>query len=201
MNRRDFARVVGIVVLGGLAGCGRPIPSADFEDAVALTKNVFRGLLLGSEERDVTAPTKPDPPLLRAGVYETVLIATDVDGFARVSQGSLPSEAVADVNRRVAEDLNRDLQRRNFGARAVVFGADVRNEQKALLATLTPTTQEGGSPRERAEGKGRTYILIRLTITDPKTGVLLSQRDYYSGRDVKREGDIGPRRVRAKTPT
>ena len=178
--------VVGIMAL---AGCGRGIPAASFDDAVESTQNTLRDLLLGPPpERTATLPTRPDPPLLRKGGYETVLIATDAEGFARISQGSVSVKDIQEMQRRVVEGLDKELKERGFSARGVSFGADVRGEEKALLATLIPTTQEGGSPRERAEGKGKTFILIRLTLTDPKTGAILRQRDYYSGHNVKRSG-------------
>ncbi len=185
MKRRDFVGSLFGAGLLALAGCGGGLPEADFEDAIRTTRGTLRDLLLGVEDTDVTRPVKPDPPLLKQGVYETVLIAADADAFARASQGSLNARDVQQMQRRVVEDLDKDLKRRGFSARNVPFGAGARGAEKALLATLTPITQEGGSPRERAEGKGRTYIVIRLTVTDPRTGAILSQRDYYSGHDVK----------------
>lgn len=170
-----------------LTGCSRGIPPASFDDAVSITEGTLRDLLLGlPPERTATLSTPPDPPLLKTGVYETVLIAADAEGFARVSRGSVRAADVLELQSRVVEQLDRDLKKRGFRARGGAYGAAVRGEEKILVAALTPSTEVGGSPKDRAEGKEKTYILIRLTLTDPRTGAILRRQDYYSGRDVKK---------------
>ena len=195
LPRREFCRtmlragmIAGPAAVFALAGCGRGVPSAGFGDVVELTEEALRDLLLGlPPERTATLAARPDPPLLKQGVYETVLLAADAEGFVRVSGGSVAAAAIRDVEKRVGERLDRQLKRRGFRASVVPFGPEAAqgSAEKALLATLTPATQETGSPRERAEGKGKTLVFVRLTITDPRTGTILSRRDYYSGRDVR----------------
>ena len=94
---------------------------------------------------------------------------------------------------RVVRTLDRDLKKRGFAATGAAF--DTPNgtspipsrSRNALLATLTPVTEPAGSPAERASGRARTILLIRLAVSDPATGKTLVQRDYYSGRDIPAE--------------
>ena len=177
------------VVLGLLTGCGRPSASASFGDAVANTELTLRDLLLGvPPERRGTADTRPDPPLLVRGRYEAVVVAADAERFAGVSQGAVTAEMVRDLQSRVVRALDRDLKRQGFSASGAAFegATSAARGARTLLATLIPVTEETGSPAERAAGRGKTLILIRLTIRDPATGTTLVQRDYYSGHDVKR---------------
>ncbi len=177
-----------LIVVGGLSGgCGRPGASAaSFNDAAANTEQTLRELLLGGGAG--SGARREDAPLLVAGRYESVVVAADAEGFARVSQGAVTAEAVRDLQNRVVGALDRDLKRRGFSAngRAFAGAASARREPKTLLATLIPVTEQTGSPADRAAGRGKTLILIRLTITEPKAGATLVQRDYYSGRDVGR---------------
>lgn len=165
-------------------GCGGGLADISFDDAREITRQSLREMLLGVPET-ATRQTPPDPPLLRAGIYETLLLSADAEGFARVSKGAIGVGAVRDAERQLARDLDRDLKKRGFSARPLVFGQTPESAAKTLLAVLTPTTQEGGSPRERTEGKNKTFVLVRLTITDAATGAVLRRLDYYSGRDVK----------------
>jgi hypothetical protein len=156
-----------------------------FEDARELTRQTLREMLLGEREESATRRTPPDPPLLRKGVYETVLVSADAAGFARISRGSISAEVVREAERRIAGDLNKDLARQGFSVRALPFGQRPENTVRTLLATLTAATQEGGSPRERAEGKNKTFVLVRLSVSDAATQTVLRQIEYYSGRDVQ----------------
>lgn len=188
MKRREFLAMTGVGALLALTGCGRGLPAADFDDAVQITEETLLELLLGTPpDRDATRRTPPDPPLLKAGLYDTVLLSVDAEGFARVSKGSVSVEAGRELQRRVVDRLNQDLQKQGFSARGVPFGQRNRGAARTLRVILTPTTEEGGSPRERAEGKNPTYLLVRLTIEDPASGAIVRQRDYYSGRTVKRD--------------
>lgn len=166
-------------------GCGGSLPDVSFDDAREITRETLREMLLGEREASATRRTPPDPPLLRKGVYETVLVSADAAGFARVSGGAISTDAVRDAERGVVRDLNKDLAKRGFSARALPFGQTPGSGAGTLLATLTPTTEPGGSPRERAEGKNKTFVLVRLSIADATTGAVLRRIDYYSGRDVK----------------
>lgn len=184
-TRRNLLRLGVTIALAALAGgCGSGLPDISFDDAREITRQTLHEALLGAPE-SATRRIPPEPPLLRAGVYETVLLSADAEGFARVSNGAINPRAVREAERRLARDLDRDLKKRGFSARAVVFGQAPKGEGKTLLAVLTPTTQQGGSPRERADGKNKTFVLVRLSITDAATGSVLRQLDYYSGRDVK----------------
>jgi hypothetical protein len=188
MTRHQFlSSFVAASAVVMAAGCGRGLPDATFDDARALTYDTLRVLLLGRPEADdATRRTPPDPPLLEKGKYEHVLLRADAEGFARVSRGSVSGEAVRDVEKRVAEDLRKDLSKRGFTVDvAPATNAPAAAAPQTLLVSLTPVTQEGGSPRERAEGRNPVYILIRLTVTDAGSNNVVMVREFYSGRDVK----------------
>ncbi len=194
--RRFFVAGAAIVFSAGalLAGCGRGSASgrpASLAEAVDNTTQTLRDLLLGvPPERQGTAGTRPDPPLLSAGSYQEVVIAADADGFARESRGAISANAVRDLQVRVVRALDRDLKKRGFAATGAAFDTPggvspvPSRSRNALLATLTPLTEPAGSPAERASGRAKTILLIRLAITDPATDKTLVQRDYYSGRDI-----------------
>jgi len=190
MTRRDFLRIAGAgaVLLAAVlsaTGCGGGLPDVSFDDAREITRQTLRELLLGQREESATRRTPPDPPLLRKGVYETVLLSADAAGFARISGGAISADAVREAERQIAGDLNKDLAKQGFSARTLPFGQRPEGAARTLLVTLTPTTEQGGSPRERAEGKNKTFVLVRLTVTDAAGGAVVRQMEYYSGRDVK----------------
>jgi hypothetical protein len=90
---------------------------------------------------------------------------------------------------RVVDELRRNVQKRGrFTVEASPF-PPTGTPEKTLFATLTPHTEETGSPQDKARGKMRTMVLIRLTISNAKTGEVLRLRDYYSGADAKNPGE------------
>lgn len=208
MNRRSALRTLAFSLTPGLlgvaalaGGCGRGGGvnggSGALAEAADTTVLTLRDLLLGvPPERQGTAATRPDPPLLSPGGYEEVVIAADAENFARLSNGTVPARMVRDLQVQVVRRLNRDLTKRGFRATGAAFdtpagasalpsgkSAATTGSGKTLLATLAPVTEPAGSPAERA--RGRAILLVRLTITDPATpGKTLVRRDYYSGRDV-----------------
>ena len=172
-----------------LTGCGgRSAYRATMADAAYLTESTLLELLLGPPEGERPTQTSPsDKPLLKRGLYEKVILTTDRDSFERLSKGSIRQDDLKSIEKTVTEDLTKILEKKQYAIRAVPFPpGDLTTEDKTLLVTLTPSTEEGGSPSERAAGRGATYILIRVTITDTKTGQSLRIRDFYSGRDVNR---------------
>ncbi len=195
LDRRAVLRhlLTAVFSLGALAGCGRGGSGrpAALAEAVDNTTQTLRDLLLGiPPERQGTSATRPDPPLLTPGGYQEVVLAADAEGFARESRGAVSANAVRDLQVRVVRALDRDLKKRGFAATGAAFdtpgGASPipSRSRNALLATLAPITEPAGSPTERASGRARTILLIRLAITDPASGKALVQRDYYSGRDI-----------------
>jgi len=194
-GRRQAVRRLGrlaaaLLLMGalGVAGCGRGPARAGIADAVDNTTRTLRDLLLGLPPEALgTSPARPDPPLLTPGSYQAVLLTADADGFARASKNEIRAEAIQDLQGRVVRNLDRDLKKRGFtasGAPWETAASAARGAPKILLATLVPITEESGSPAERAAGRGRTILLIRLTVSDPATNKTLVQRDYYSGRDI-----------------
>ncbi len=170
------------------AGCsGRAIPKVDLADVAALANDALLSTLLGpSAERRATMMAKPEPPLLQKGDRENVVLATDYDGFVRVSKGALTEKDLRAIEAEVVRGSGEVLKKQGFSLESVPFPpkADPTAE-KTLVATFTPFTEEGGSPEDKRLGRGKTYVLIRLTVTDPRTGTALRIRDFYSGRDAE----------------
>jgi hypothetical protein len=174
-----------------VAGCGNSAPVIKVDDVVELTEDTLTETLLGPQDRSATDPVPRDRPLLRKGEYETVLIAADEKGFASLSKGALREDSVREITERVTRTVNKRVSKHGFKAKRISFpppGSAALPEERPIIATLVPVTQEAGSPQDKAQGKGRQMILVRLTVTDPKNGTILAARDYYSGTDVPING-------------
>ncbi|MDX1932637.1 MAG: hypothetical protein SFU56_08535 [Capsulimonadales bacterium] len=166
------------------AGCSRGgAPTLRLSDVVPLTAETLETLLVGEPDVPATRIAPTDMPLLRKDVYESVVIVADESGFSRLSRGALRPEDIADLRKRVVRQVGKRLETLGFTASEAVFPATVTAE-KTLLATITPEIQVG---RPEANGKGRPkeLVLVRVTITDPRTGEILARRDYYSGADAR----------------
>ena len=189
--RAPFA-VMCLFVAALLVGCGKESVPQRVDDAVDSTEEALTSILLGNaNEVGVTGLAPPDKPLLVKDVHDTVYVAADENAFVTLSRGSITLAGVKEIEQRVVKDVDHRLHRHGFSARGTTFPAPttLTTEPKALIATLVPITQETGSPRDRARGKGKTLVLIHLTISDAASGTVLSARDYYSGNDVKRDDD------------
>jgi len=169
-----------------LSGCSQRMPRVGLTDASDLAAGSLLEALLGPPSaRAVTMTAPPEPALLKKGVFESVVVATDVPGFLAMSKGALKEQELRETEERVVKNVNDVLKRYGFSARAVPFPPPaLAAGDKTLVATLTPQTEQGGSPAERATGTAPQLLLVRLTITDPATGQALRIRDFYSGRDV-----------------
>lgn len=179
------------MIAAAAAGCGRGggASRVAIGDVAVITEEALTDLLLGvPPDRAVQMTAPPDKPILKSGVYETVFIAADAKAFSEISRGTISAEDIRAVEQRVVEQVDKNLKRRGFSAERGKFPMGEIDREKALVATLTPTTQEGGSPQDRAENRGTTYVLVRLTVTDPKTRTILAQRDYYSGQELRGPG-------------
>jgi hypothetical protein len=127
----------------------------------------------------------PEPPLMQKGGYESVLVSTDTAGFSQESKGALSEQDLKAIETDVIKRTGLIFKRRGFTVSAISFPPHPDPTANALLATFTPTTEEGGSPTEKQTGKAPTFILIRLTVSDPKSGTVLRIREFYSGRDAR----------------
>lgn len=191
ITRRKFLPILTLLAGFGLllpGGCGRgSAPSGvAFSDVAAMTEQVLTDLLLGLPPHIAdTLPARPDPALLKKGVYEHVFLATDGKGFAGASRGEIAEADIQALEKRVVEGVDKTLKASGFSAERIGYPVTAPDRSRSLVVTLTPTTQESGSPQERAERRNKTFVLIRLTVTDPATGSVLAQRDFYSGRDVR----------------
>jgi hypothetical protein len=155
-------------------------------DVAALATDALLGTFLGpSAERRVTMMAKPEPPLLQKGGMENIVLSTDYEGFVRVSKGALLEKDLQLIEAEVIRSSSDVLKKQEFSIMSQSFPPKVdANTAKTLVATFTPVTEEGGSPEERRLGRGKTFVLIRLTVSDPRTGAALRIRDFYSGRDA-----------------
>jgi len=177
-----------------VSGCGgQRSMRASLADVTALTQYALLSAIAGapSDARGALPSQPAEPPLLAKGVYETVIISADTAGFARVSKGALTESDLETVAINVTLGVARELKRAGFAARLTPYPTDnavlAAAPDKPILATLTPTIEESGSPSDRAAGKSPTFVKILLTVTDPKTGTLLRQREFYSGANVKKK--------------
>lgn len=190
--KRTTGPVLGIVVgmIAALigAGCGGNGGSSSqrLAEASENTEATLRDLMLGIPPERAATRLKVDPPILTPGGRDTLLVATDAEAFSRAAGGAVSVSDVRKFEQGVVSRLDKSLQKRGFRARVVAFGGvPTPPNERAALASLTPATESAGSPKEKAEGKGQTIILIRLKITDTRTGELLTEQQYYSGITVR----------------
>jgi len=187
-----LALVLLLPTLFVLAGCTGGNSSVSMGDLADMTADTMGDLLLGPPP-DPTGMAPPDPPLLKKGGKETVIVAADTAAFVGISKGAIPESALKQTLKDIVRMLNRRMEKRGFHATASPDFPPVNpSDEKTLVTTLAPVTEEAGSPSDKAQGKQRTMILVRLTVTDPATGTILRQRDYYSGKDVQRAGTPSP---------
>ena len=185
------AAAIAVMMFLMLAGCGRGVNTVQASEVTRITEDALVNVLLGTPPEAVRqAP--PDKPLLTENGYNRVLIAADAGGFAAVSKGTWNDADVRTLQSRVVSGVDKRISRKNnFHATATTFPAPASSPptgepSRVLLATLTPATQTAGSPEDVAQNRAKTLLLVRLTVSDAQTGVVLVVRDYYSGRDVRR---------------
>ena len=169
----------------GLTGCNDHAPPNNIEDLAGMTTEALSSLLFGPTPYQQAASSTPlDKSLLVKGVYETAFLSADGKGFSDISRGLLSEKRVGDIMKRVTDDLNQRGRKRGYLVKQTPYPAEI-SDDKALLVTLTPTltdvSPEVGKNRDRNPHK---LLMARLTITDPKTKIVLAERLYYSGTDV-----------------
>ena len=194
---RAFLAALGVLALSvalGSSGCSGGPTAVSLTDLTEITADTLTDLVLGPPY----SPTRTalvDPPLLKKGEKETVIVAADVAAFAALSKGAIPEKALGSARKSVVKILNQRLGKQGFSAvESTVYPPVKPTDSRTLVATLVPVLESAGSPQEKATGRGRQLVLIRLSITDPILGETLRQRDYYSGKDVPRPGDSDPNR-------
>jgi hypothetical protein len=167
-----------------LAGCSGGSPPVELGQLPDLTADTLGDLLLGPPP-DPTAVAPPDPPLLKKGEKERVLVAVDTAGFAKASRGAITESVLKQMRSDAVKLLNRRLVHRGFLAiESPVFPPVPPTDDGTLVALLVPATEDEGSPQDFAHGKQRSLIMVRMTVTDPVGGAVLRERDYYSGKDA-----------------
>ena len=184
MNRR---LAILAIVFSALAAAGcRGGSAVRLTDLAPITADTITRVLVGIPmEQRATQPTA-EAGVLKAEVYETAVITADAEAFAKVSRGTLSVRDIEALQNDVVNRVSDNLKAYRFKARGAKYPPMI-SEPRTLLATLTPTTEEAGSPADRAAGKGKTLILVRLTVTDPLTGAVLAERQYYSGTDARNQ--------------
>lgn len=188
VSRRLFVAFLAAPLL--LAGCSRRIQSVTMADASGLATDALLNVLLGTPPSRRSVITKPEAPLLEKGVYDNVVLTTDEPGFVRVGKGAISEKDIQSVEKEVVRLTSgyfksQDAPIKDFTISAAPYPLDNASvPDKTLVATFTPETEEGGSPEDRRRGKGKTFVLFRLTVTNPRTGAVLRVREFYSGRDA-----------------
>lgn len=196
MTRRTLVAAGVSALAAVLAGCSQGIPKATLLDATVQTQQTLLDLLLGpAPGRRGSANVPADPPLLEKGVYENVVLSMDAEGFVEASRGNIKIQELRTLEKEVLNGVGKVLEKRGFTLRGAVYPPPAIADARTLLVTLTPFTEEGGAPSERAAGRGTVYVLVRLTVSDPQTGANLRVRDYYSGRDAT-TGKVTMKRLR-----
>ncbi len=191
MNRRQSIFVFSAALLAAACGCRRSQPAIRMADAEYLTTETLTRVLLGDPVSEQNLhPETAEKPLLKTGTYERVVIAADAEGFAQTSRGGVRAKDIREVESRVVVNVDKQLRKQGFSAVGSTFPISGKPEPRTLYVTITPATEEAGSPQERAGGKNDTLVLVRLTVTDPQTGAVLARRDFYSGADVRRARSV-----------
>jgi hypothetical protein len=167
-----------------VGGCGKGNSDVRVSELVTFTSDAITGLLIGPSSKDaLSGNAQPDKPLLEHGKYEYALISADAVGFQDVSRGALTQDKMKDLGSRIVAEVNKRLKPVGYSATGAPF-PPATNDDKTLLVTLVPAMAPSGSVADRAKGEGRNMVLVRLTVTDPKTNAILAQRLYYSGADT-----------------
>jgi hypothetical protein len=194
-KRRTYLALAAALAAITLAGCGKSTPPVEIDAAVDQTEESLTTVLIGPGRPDYTSLAPPDKPLLVKGVHEKVYIAADEAGFIQMSRGAFTPGSVKEIEERVVKAVNRNVAKRGFSALATAFppSPDLAQEPLALIATLSPELQETGSPQDRAQGKSKSLVLIRLIVTEASTGKILVERDYYSGNEARDVKDYHPK--------
>ncbi len=168
-----------------LAGC-KGSSTVRLADLAPLTSETITLLLVGiPPEQRATQPTA-EIGLLKPEVYETAVISADAEAFAKVSRGTLTVDDLEALQKNVVNRVSDNLKSYRFKARGAKY-PPVISEPRTLIIKLTPATEETGSPADRAAGKGKTMVLVHLIVTDPQTGAILAERQYYSGTNAKNQ--------------
>lgn len=184
-NRRHALTLFCAAVFA--TGCRKGAAPLRLADAEYITVETLTRLLLGDPPREQDLhPETAEKPLLKEGVYDKVVIAADADSFARVSRGAISAKDLRELETRVVSDVDKKLKKRGFSASGATFPPPAQTEARTLLATITPVIEEAGSPTDRAHRRNDALVLIRLTVTDGQTGIVIARRDFYSGTDVRR---------------
>jgi hypothetical protein len=174
---------IGFLIFGFIicvTGCSRRQVSGRMEQAQIVTQETLYNVLLG-EDLSRPGPIRDtrysDKPLLEKGVYENVVLLADTEGFVKISRGSVDKGEVEAVQKNIIGALKKPLQKRGFA-----FVTDP-NTPRTLKVFLSPILQESVSKQPNKA----PLILVKMTISDPQTNTILTERTYYSGQDVKVE--------------
>jgi len=189
ISRRQLL-LTGIALLSVavVTGCGHDGgDKVDLADVADLASETLVGTLIGPRPQEQsTGLGTPEPPLLQKGSYESVQLATDTASFAHESKGALSEQDLKAIETDVVKRTSQIFKKQGFTITSIPFPPKPDLTTNSLLATFTPATEEGGSPEDKKAGKAPTFVLIRLTVSDPKTNTVLRVREFYSGRDARR---------------
>lgn len=182
MNRQTL--LLGAFFL--LAGCRGSKGGPNLDTMVQTMAAQLADTLVPPPSRSLSAPS--DPPLLGTGGKTRVILTANEPEFVTLIGNKTTPKDVRMVVKKVSDELNRTRQRRQWMSVAAEFPAAVSetDASTSLLATLSPFTLVTGGPEDKAKGKSQTLLMVRLVITDAKTGQTLAQREFFSGYTLPR---------------
>jgi hypothetical protein len=174
--------LLSLLSLLSLSACSRRQVAGRLEQAQIVTQETLQSVLLGEDPNVRFAPIRDsryaDKPLLEKGIYEHVYVLIDTEAFVRISRGSVDKGEVEAVQKNILASLKKPLEKRGFSI------VNDTNTSKTLKIFLSPTLQESVATSQQE--KKSPLILVKMVISDAQTGVVLTERSYYSGQDVKK---------------
>ena len=194
-----LASVVMMTVF--MSACSRGQATSRLQQAEIVTEETLLQTLLGTDS-DPRGPIRDtryvDKPLLEKGKYEHVLLFADTDAFIKLSRDSVSRSDIEMVQKNIITRLQKPFARRGFtlATSAPNSAGNTSDSSKGhtLKVTLSPKLQDAvNSPSKSSKSSFQkekpALILVKMTITDAETGVVLTEREYYSGQDVKEIGE------------
>ena len=183
-NPDGMSRNVGWIVLAALGaamGC-RGEKRARLDEMVPVVTAQISETLLGVPARSLTSGQ--EPPILGVEGRERVVLAADEAAFVE----TIGEEAkVGDVRRvveRISNELDRSLKRRSRRLSSVAGAFPPTSSDtdavRTVLASVTPYVLQTGGPETSAK-KRESLLMVRLTLTEARTGRSLAVREFFTG--------------------
>ncbi|WP_395088923.1 hypothetical protein [Armatimonas sp.] len=180
---KQILRCTALGVVVCLAGCrgNRGVEGPGLDVMVPLVTAQIGETLLGAPSRSLSTPA--EPPILGAEGRNQVVLAADEAAFVAILGEGARVQDVRNVVGKVSGELNKTLRRRKLTSVATGFPPTCTelDAARTVLASVFPFTLETGGPDDKSKGKTQTLLMVRLALTNAKTGQSLAIREFYSG--------------------